>query len=78
MTHHDINLYDLYGNKICNFYGIVLKKFKFYFYVLKIKSYLIGVKKWWYKDDCIYLKKLYGKCLRIFVTIFLKTNITYS
>ena len=73
-----INLYDLY-NKICNFYDIVLKKFKFYWYVLKIKSYLIGVKKLWYKNNRIYLKKLYGKYLHIFVTIFKKNiYITYS
>ena len=50
----------IYMTYIINFVissALFSKKFKFYLYVLKIKSYLIGVKKLWYKDDCIYLKK---------------------
>ena len=70
MTHHDINLYDLY-NKICNFYCIVLKKIKFYLYVLQMKSHLIGVKKLWYKDDWIYLKK-YMVNVHVFLLQFKK------
>ena len=78
----DVSIYMTYINKFCNFSCIVLKKFKFYFYVLKIKSYLIGVKKLWYKNNRIYLKKLYGKYLHIFVTIFKKNKynilVTYT
>ena len=40
--------------------------------VLKIKSYLTEAKSLPYKDYCIYLKKVYGKYIYIFVTYFFK------